>query len=457
MKRIRAVRLLSVLLVPVLFASACSQRDDDDATDDSGGDSGGESADSSIATDDCLVDPTTEIEGDTIKLVSSFPQSGVTAAFAEIARGWRSYFEMVNAEGGVDVGDKTFQLEFEDKDDEYDSAQTVSNIEELLGTESENAFGAFSVVGTSNNIAIRDSLGEQCVPNLFAATGSPAWGNPDYPWLIGGTIPPYSLESFVFVELLKKEKPDAKVAMLVQADDFGAGYRDSFEKAIEGTDIELVKVETYPPGATSDVSAQITSLAGSGADVFFDGATLIPCPDALTKAAQAGWEREITWVSGTCISKTLMGLAGENAQGVYSMTNIKDPLDPQYAEDEAMLLYKEQVAQYEPEADLENGIVAYGWTQAALFVEALEAAEAPTRLAVMESVRDLDVGDDIGLLAEGTGVTTSDDDLYMGERFNLVQYEFQSAEAKNHFNIIEAYDYEGQTGELTPEELVTGG
>ena len=152
-----------------------------------------------------------------------------------------------------------------------------------------------------------------------------------------------------------------------------------------------------------------------------------------------------------------MGLAGENAQGVYSMTNIKDPLDPQYAEDEAMLLYKEQVAQYEPEADLENGIVAYGWTQAALFVEALEAAEAPTRLAVMESVRDLDVGDDIGLLAEGTGVTTSDDDLYMGERFNLVQYEFQSAEAKNHFNIIEAYDYEGQTGELTPEELVTGG
>ena len=283
MKRIRAVRLLSVLLVPVLFASACSQRDDDDATDDSGGDSGGESADSSIATDDCLVDPTTEIEGDTIKLVSSFPQSGVTAAFAEIARGWRSYFEMVNAEGGVDVGDKTFQLEFEDKDDEYDSAQTVSNIEELLGTESENAFGAFSVVGTSNNIAIRDTLGEQCVPNLFAATGSPAWGNPDYPWLIGGTIPPYSLESFVFVELLKKEKPDAKVAMLVQADDFGAGYRDSFEKAIEGTDIELVKVETYPPGATSDVSAQITSLAGSGADVFFDGATLIPCPDALTR------------------------------------------------------------------------------------------------------------------------------------------------------------------------------
>jgi len=460
MKRIRAVRFVSVLLVPLLLAAACSQRDDDDdAGTDSGGDGSGDGGGaSSIDTADCLVDPTSEIEGDTIKLVSSFPQSGVTAAFAQIANGWKSYFEMINEEGGVEIGDKTFQLEWEDQDDEYDAAKTAANIEELVGTDAENAFSVFSVVGTSNNIAIRDNLGDQCVPDVFAATGSPAWGNPDYPWLIGSTLPPYSLESYVFAELLKDQKPDAKVAMLIQNDDFGAGYRDSFEQAIEGTDIELVQVETYPAGATADVSAQITSLAGSGADVFFNGATLIPCPDALAKAGQAGWEREITWVSGTCISKTLMGLAGENAAGVYSISNIKDPLSPDFADDEAMQLYREKVAQFTPDADVENGIVAYGWTQAALFVEALQQAEAPTRLAVMESVRSLDVGDDVGLLAPGTGVTTDgEDDPFMGERFDLVQYQFAGPDGPNYFTVVQDYDYEGQTADLTPEDLITGG
>lgn len=458
MRRIRALRFLSVLLVPMLFAAACSQRDDDDEGTSGNGDNNGDSGgDSSIDTSNCTSDPTAEIEGDTITLVSSYPQSGLTAAFAEIARGWQSYFSMINDEGGVKIGDKTYQLAWEDKDDQYDAAKTVSNVQEMLGTSNDGGLGTFSVVGTSNNLAIRDQLAAACVPNFLAATGSPAWGNPDYPWLIGGTIPPYSLESYVFTELLKEEKPDAKVAMLVQDDDFGAGYEDSFRKAIEGTDIELVKVEKYQPGATSDVSAQVTSLAASGADVFFDGATLIPCPDALTKSAQAGWEREITWVSGTCISKTLMGLAGEAAQGVYSIGNIKDPLDPQYDSDEAMSLYKEKVAQYAPDADVENGIVAYGWTQAAVFVSALEAADAPTRLAIMEAVRSLDVGDDVGLLAADTGVKTDGaDDPYMGERFNLVQYEFTAPDAKNHFNIVKAYDYEGQTAELTPEDLVTG-
>lgn len=456
MKRFRALRLIAVLLVPVVFASACSQRDDDDEAS-GGGDNGSEDSgdgggdDSALPVDDCEVDPTAEIEGDTIKLVSSFPQSGLTAAFSEIARGWKSYFQKVNADGGVQIGDRTFTIEYEDRDDEYDAQQTAANIEELVGTNAENAFAVFSVVGTSNNIFIRDQLGAQCVPNLFAATGAPNWGNPDYPWLAGGTIPPYSLESYVLAELLKEEKPDAKVGMLIQDDDFGAGYRDSFEAAIEGTDIELVQVETYEPGA--DVAAQVTSLAASGADVFFNGATLIPCPTALTQAVQEGWERDITWVSGTCISKTLMGLAGEAADGVYSISNIKDPVDPQYADDPAMQEYREAVGQYEPDADIDNGIVAYGWTQGALFVEALASAEAPTRAAVMEAVRNLEAGDDIGLLAEGTGVTVDDEDRYMGERFNLVQYNF----ANLYFDLVQPYDYEGETAEITPEELVNGG
>jgi branched-chain amino acid transport system substrate-binding protein len=451
----RRWRLLSLSVVVVLLAAACSQRDDDDDAT-SGGNGGSAAGDSSIDTENCATDPSAEIEGDTIQLVSSYPQSGTFVPFAEIAKGWQAYFEMINEQGGVEIAGQSYQIDWETRDDQYDAASTASNIDDLVGSDGQNAFAAFSVVGTPNNLAIRTNLGNLCVPNLFAATGSPVWGNPEFPWTIGSTLSPYSLEAEVFAQLLEDQKPDAQVAMLVQADDFGRAYQESFEAAIEDTEIELAAVESYPP-FESEVSAQVTSLAASGADVFFNGATLLACPDALTSAGQANWQREITWASSTCLSKTLMGLAGANGAEVYSIANIKDPQSPDWADDEAMQTYREQVEVSVPGTDTDNGIVAYGWTQGAALVEALEQAEAPTRLAVMESVHNLDLGDDVGLLQPGTGVLTSteDDDPYLGERFNLVQYAFSPD--GSHFELVgDVYDFEGETADLSPEDVING-
>jgi branched-chain amino acid transport system substrate-binding protein len=455
MKRSPARGLLALLAVLALVAGACSSRDDSDNESSGGGGGDGDSGQSEtgIDTSACGSDPSAEIEGDTIKIVSSYPQSGLTAAFAEIGRGWASYFDKVNADGGVEIAGKTYTIEYEDQDDEYNPQRTVTNIREMLGTDGAGAFAVFSVVGTSNNIAIRDTLNELCVPNVFAATGSVAWGDPNYPWLIGSTLVPYSLEAVAFADYLKENKPDAKVAMLRQADEFGATYQESFEAAIDGTDIELVEVQEYGVGS-DQVAAQITTLADSGADAFFNGGTLLACPNALTAAQGEGWE-PITWVSGTCISKTLMGLAGSAADQVLSLTNLMDPLNPEEADAPAMVEMQDAVAEYQPDwkgrdLDPENAIIGYGWTQAELFVKALEAAEAPTRLAVMDSIRNLD-GVTTSLMLEGVSATTGDEDNFMGESFTLVQYDG----AEGHFNHIgELISFEGETANNTPEELI---
>jgi branched-chain amino acid transport system substrate-binding protein len=453
MLRGRRIRIAAALLALALVGAACSGRDDDDEAATDQGDSGA-AAESSIDTADCSADPTAEIEGDEIKLVSSYPQSGATAAFSQIARGWKAYFQMVNDAGGIEIAGNTYTITTEDKDDQYNAQNTIANIDELVGVDGSNAFAAFSVVGTANNLAIREQLGDLCVPNLFAATGSPVWGDPNFPWTVGSSLSPYSLEGKAFADLLAQENPEAQVAMLIQDDDFGKAYEEGFRAAIEGTDIELVKVEKYATGAT-EVSAQITSLAATGADAFFNGATLLACPDALTKASAAGWQ-PIIWVSATCTSKTLMGVAGANADGVYSYTNLKDPLNPDWDDDPAMVEYRETVANYQPEADLDNAIVAYGWTQAALLVEALEAAEAPTRLAVMESIRNFEATD-VGLLLPGITVKTGEDDAYLGEAFNVMTYEFTAPDARNHFVLVgDVNDVEGQTADFTPEELISG-
>jgi len=290
---------------------------------------------------------------------------------------------------------------------------------------------------------------------LFAATGAVAWGNEDYPWLIGSSLVPYSLEAQAYADYLGENQPDAKVAMLRQSDEFGETYEQSFRNAIEGTDIELVAVESYSPGA-DDVSSQITSLAASGADAFFNGGTLLACPAGLNAKGEQGWETETTWVSGTCISKTLMGIAGENGADVLSLTNLKDPLNPDYAEDQAMLDTQAAVTEYQPdfkgrELDLENAIIYYGYAQADLFIQALEAADAPTRVALMESIRNMD-GLTTPLAHEGVTFTTGPDDAFMGESFVLVQYNGPEA----HFEeISELTDFEGQTASLTPEALIT--
>ncbi|CAN5507588.1 ABC transporter substrate-binding protein [soil metagenome] len=372
--RPRIPRSLALLLALALLVTACgSRRDDDDSASDGEGSAGteGEGA-GAIDASNCPETGTAGIEGNTITFASSFPQSGLTAAFSEISKGYKAYFSYLNEEeGGVEVAGEKYQIEVEDQDDEYNPARTSANIDELLGVEGDGAFGVFNVVGTANNIAIRDNLGDLCVPNVFAATGSPAWGNEEYPWTIGSTLAAYSLEGAVFADLLKQEQPDATVAMLVQEDDFGRAYEEGFRNAIEGSDIEIVQVEKYPTGA-NEVSAQMTSLAASDATAFFNGATLLACPNALQRADAEGWD-PITWVSGTCISKTLMGIAGQSANEVYSMTNVMDPLNPEYDGNEEMQFYREKVGQYQPDADVDNGIVAYGWTQGALLAEALRS------------------------------------------------------------------------------------
>ena len=449
--RPRASRSLVLLLAAVaLVASSCSGRSDSDSGSKTSTD-GGTTTDSGgvVNTDDCPDTGTAGLEGDTIRLASSFPQSGLTAAFAQISKGYNAYFDKINDEGGVEVAGKKYKIEVEAQDDEYKPATTVQNINEEVGTDGSKAFAVFNVVGTANNVAIRESLGGNCVPNVFAGTGSPVWGNVDYPWTIGSTLAPYTVEAKAFADYLKEEKPDASVAMLVQDDDFGKAYEEGFKKQIEGSDITVKEVKTYKAG-TDDVTAQMTSLAASGADTFFNGATLLACPNALNAAQTANWDA-VTFVSGTCISKTLMGIAGEAADGVFATTNIKDPLNPAFADDPAMKEYFDTLEQFgADDVDPENGIVAYGYTQAALLVEILGTLDTLDRATLMNKMYDLQ-GVTGGLLLDGVEVNTSPEDRFLAENVQMIQYD---AANKYFTNVGEVLDFEGTTTDITPEDLI---
>jgi branched-chain amino acid transport system substrate-binding protein len=387
------------------------------------------------------------VTGNTIKIGTSLPLSGIYSAFNAILQGESAYFSYLNALGGVSVGGKKYKIQLVSKDDAYDAAKTSTNVGTLIN--SDKVFALFNTVGTKNNLGVRETVNADCVPDLLIASGAVQWGNPNYPFMLGSELVPYPLEMQVFVDYLKKNKPNAKIALLYANDDFGQSYRESLQDLVKGTTLTVVKEASYNAEG-SEVKAQVTDLAASNADTFVLGGTLLACPNALNAAHDAGW-KPLTYMSGTCVSKLLFQLGGDGADGVLSVTPLLDPADPTNASNPAMVLYKQQVAKYQPKADTSDGIVAYGWSTAAVFQQILEASPKLDRVSVMEAARTLAGIKGAGLQVPGSTWTTSPSDRFLGETFQLVKYN----KAEGHTTAIGPLtDLNGKTAELSPPDLL---
>ena len=217
------------------------------------------------------------------------------------------------------------------------------------------------------------------------ATGSQLWGDTaKYPWLIG-SIPSYATESAVFADYLKANKPDAKVAILAQNDDFGDGYVVAFKKAIEGTNITIVDEQKYNT-TDPDVKSQVTTMSQSGADTALLAATALKCPQALNAVKESGWT-PTTYISGTCTSSTIVGLAKDANNGRAELDLPQGPRPtPSGTPTRPCSSSRRSGKQYGLSAeDLKNGIVGYGWTMGALLVDTLKQAPELTRQAVMQA------------------------------------------------------------------------
>ena len=222
-----------------------------------------------------------------IKLGGSYPFSGPVSAAGTVGKGVEAYFKYVNEEkGGIKSADgKTRKVNWNMLDDAYTPARAVENIKRLV--EQDKVFAIFNTLGTPNNTAVWDYLNQSEIPHVFVNTGaSKFYGDKAHPWTTGGLVP-YPIESTVYAEFLKKERPNAKVAVLYQNDDFGRDYLHGFENAIKGSGISIVarqSAEVTDP----TVDSQVVNLASSGADVFFGIALDKQQAQALKKVHETG-------------------------------------------------------------------------------------------------------------------------------------------------------------------------
>ena len=352
--------------------------------------------------------PSPGITDTTVTLGITTPLSGATAGPGTCTvAGVTAYFGAKNAEGGVEFGDgKTRTVEIEALDDTYDPQQAKANYDQLKG----DVFAFTAGLGTPTNRAWRDAAIADEVPQVLIMTGDPLFSDTEEsPWQLG-FVPIYQNEGAAFGELLATSSADHKVAILSQNDDYGAGYVEGFKSAIEGADnIEIVDELTYEATDTS-VDAQLTELANSGADVFFNAMSVTPLMiSALQKAQQLNWKPSWFLPSNTSSPTAILEPGGGAAfPGIYSVSFSKAPQSPAFAQDPDVVEYLAALKEFGEYPDPPAfPHCQWSWMVGATLEQAFAEMTEPTRENFMEALRSIE-GFQAPLMLPDTSVSTTE-------------------------------------------------
>ncbi|MEU0548476.1 ABC transporter substrate-binding protein [Micromonospora sp. NPDC005979] len=181
-----------------------------------------------------------------------------SAGYSKIAPATKAYFDYVNANGGVHGRKITYKV----MDDGYNPANTQQVVRQLVLQ--DKVFAILNGLGTPTHSGVLDFLKSNRVPDLFVASGSRSWDQPDtYPGTFGFN-PDYTVEGKILADYAKRNLAGQKVCFLGQDDDFGRDSLAGVEKVL-GAQAVAVK-QTYVTSNTN-VAPQIGAFKAGGCQV----------------------------------------------------------------------------------------------------------------------------------------------------------------------------------------------
>jgi branched-chain amino acid transport system substrate-binding protein len=360
------------------------------------------------------------VTSSSVLLGGTVPLTGEAAAFGTVGPGAKAYFDYVNAKGGVN-GRK---IEYRYYDDAYNPAQTVLLTRRLV--EHDKVFAVFNSVGTANNLAIREYLNAQTVPQLLVADGSQSIGREfvRYPWTMG-FLQSYRGEGGVYGRTIVKAKPKARIAVLYENTELGLDLLTGLTRAIAGKGPRVVAKQSYEfTGA--DISSQVGLLKASAADTLMLFATPKFFLNAIRAAHNLGWKPQV-YIASVSIEPTIMSIARLNApeltKGAISIAFLKNPNDPVWAKDKAVALYRSIMRKYNPSGKPTDVYNWYGMAVAWTMTETLrKAGKSLTRAALLKAAQSLDTLANPFMLP-GIRLKTSRTDYRPMEQVVLYQYD----------------------------------
>jgi branched-chain amino acid transport system substrate-binding protein len=352
-----------------------------------------------------------------IKLGQTMPYSGPASAYGTIGRLHQAYFKMLNEQGGIN-GRKINLISL---DDGYSPPKAVEQVRKLV--EQEEVLALFQTLGTPSNSAVHKYVNTKKVPHLFLATGATKWADPkNFPWTLGFNLS-YQAEGVIYARYLLKTKPNAKIAILYQNDDYGKDLLKGVEDGLGAAGAKLVVAKASYEVTDPTVDSQILTLQGSGADTFINITTPKFAAQAIRKAWDSGWKPlHIVNNVGASVGSVLTPAGVDKAVGLLTLQYYKDPNDPQWKDDPAMLEWRAFMGRYYRDGDPKDASNLYAYLTVQTMVNVLKACgNELTRENLMRQathIKNLK----LPLLLPGMSLNTTPDDYFLVKQGQLAKF-----------------------------------
>ncbi|MEW6645428.1 MAG: ABC transporter substrate-binding protein [Pseudomonadota bacterium] len=320
-----------------------------------------------------------------IKLGQTIPHSGPGSLYGVLGRTGLAYFDMLNQKGGINGRKITFLT----LDDAYSAPKCVEATRRLV--EQEEVLALFGSLGTAPQTAVHKYLNSKGVPQLLLNTGASKWNDPKtFKWTTAG-LPLYPTEARILARHVLNVKPDAKVGILYQNDDFGRDFLGPFKQVLAnaGGRAKVIMETTYDL-TDPTIDSQLINLSKSGADVFYNITTGKATSQSIRKVAELGW-KPLHLLSAGSTGRSILNAAGlENAAGIVAISYIKDYGAPRWAKDADVMAFDELRKASLPNVDPDNSIAFVGYGQAVTMAEILRrCGDELTRANVMKQATTL--------------------------------------------------------------------
>ena len=352
-----------------------------------------------------------------IKIGNIMPYSGPASAYGVIGRTEAAYFKKINDAGGIN-GRK---INFISYDDAYSPPKAVEQARKLV--ESDEVLLVFNSLGTPSNSAIQKYMNSKKVPQLFVATGATKWNDSkDFPWTMGWQ-PNYQSETQIYAKYLLKNKPDAKIAVLYQNDDYGKDYLKGLKDGLGAKAASMIVAEESFETSEPTIDNHIVKLKATNADVFINIATPKFAAQAIKKLAEIQWKpmHFLNNVSAS-VGSVIKPAGFENSQDIISAAYLKDASDKQWDNDPGMKEFYAFMTKEFPEGDKLDGGTVVGFGVAQTLVQVLkQCGDNLTRENVMKQAASLkDFRTEV--LLPGIKINTSPSDFAPISQLQLMKF-----------------------------------
>jgi branched-chain amino acid transport system substrate-binding protein len=358
-----------------------------------------------------------------IKIGNTGPYSGPASSYSAVPKAHSAYFKMINDQGGIN-GRMVNCVSY---DDAYTPPKTVEMVRKLV--EEDGVLLTSATLGTPCNSAIWHYMNQKKVPQLFVATGATKWDDPKgHPWTIGWQ-PNYQSEGRIYATYLLREKPNGKVGVLYQNDDFGKDYLKGVKDGL-GDKASMVIVEASYETTDPTVDSQVVDMKSKGVDVFINCGIPKFAAQAIRKAAEIEWKPlHILSSIGNSVGATLKPAGLDNSKDLVSDFYLKDATDPKWTNDDGFKTWVAFMDKYMHDADKTDAGHTAGYCLAAMTAQALkQCGDDLTRDGVMKQVANIK-GFTLPMLLPGIKANTSPTDFaplkqvqmakFDGQRWNL--------------------------------------